>query len=390
MSKNIRLFALLFPLVFSSLTGCSGKTSPVFVPYGSLFDASLTGDAPFHTIDYSYLSGMMEKDEDSLSPSFILVIRGVSSECVCWASLRSNLTKWMKERNAEVYLIESGEFSGKDYLGFSLQEGSSSLAIVNKGSIAYKETIQEDSSLSTSYDSFQSYMEEHVDIGSMLYVSLNQLHDLYFGDDKANFVIGFVQHSCPDCSYIIKNGIPDYLEKNQSLHDSYLFDCDVEGARLLNGVAPSQSAEAKVQWNAFKVEYGLSFSEDNLYGYGAGYVPTFLSILPSLIGEHAYEGVIDGAVFANDSLSKNTDGTYKISKTYWDNTHMNPFLEDANNLKAHQVSLTDLTALKTIPVSDVTEYDGVGYWKHEAAAVYEAPLLYSFFSEYLDPTYLAK
>jgi hypothetical protein len=376
---------LLTSLIFSatSLFSCSSSPSKVYIPYGSLYDSSKKGDDLFHSIDYASLSGLMSK---SSPHSFILVIRGVSSDCLCWTGLRDNLSSWMKARNAEVYLIESTEFSSKDYLGFSPVNGSNVLSIVNKGSVSSSQKIEEDSDLATKASSFSDWINERVSIGKFSFVSFSQLKNLYFGDDKAAFMVGFVRSTCSDCSYLLYNPLPSFLEANTSFK-AYLFDCDCEGARLYNGAAPSTGSddgiEATAQWTSFKYEYGLSLSVDNSYGYGEGYVPTFSYIVPSNVGEHAYEGIVDMDVYANDTLASNSDGTYYVKESYWDGSIDHDFLADTKNLSNNNVNYTDLTHLKSIPASDVNVYEGVGYWKNEASNKYHFPLLRSFFCEYL-------
>lgn len=388
--KVIILLTSLF-LSASSLFSCSSSVSKVYIPYGSLYDSSKSGDELFHSIDYSSLAGLMST---SSPHSFIVVIRGVSNDCLCWTGLRDNLTSWMKTRNAEIYLIESSEFSSKDYLGFSPTSGSNVLSIVKNGSISYSEKIEEDNSLATDSSSFDSWINERVSISKFSYVSFSQLKNLYFGNDKASFMMGFVRSSCPDCSYLLTNVLPDFLEENTDLNQAYLFDCDVEGVRLYNGVAPSTDSddglEATNQWNNFKYEYGLSSSVDNSFGYEEGYVPTFSYVLPSNIGEHAYEGIVDMDVYANDTLASNGDGTYYVKGSYFDGSIDHDFLSDTKNLSDHNVNYTNLTHLKSIPSSDVNVYNDVPYWKNEAMNKYHFPIFSSFFSEYLSSTYLSK
>jgi hypothetical protein len=384
---------LLTSLIFSltSLSSCSSSPTKVFIPYGSLYDESKTGDELFHSINYADLSGLMST---SSSHSFILLIRGVSDDCLCWTGLRSNLTSWMKSENAEVYLISSSEFSSNDNLGFSPVTGSNVLSIVNNGSVTYNEKIEDDSSLATDSSSFASWINERVSIGKFSFISFSQLKNLYFGKDKAAFMVGFVRSSCSDCSYLLYNPLPSFLEKNTGFKQAYLFDCDVEGVRLYEGSAPSSTSEngllAMNQWLNFKYEYGLSSSSDNPFGYNEGYVPTFSYILPSNIGEHGYEGIVDMAVYANDSLASNSDGTYYVKGSYWDGSVDHDFLNDTKNLSANNVNYTNLTHLKSIPASDVNVYEGEAYWKHEAMNKYHFPILSSFFSEYLSSSSLAK
>lgn len=368
----------LFIATSALLGSCSSSFSKVSLPYGQLYDASLKDSEHLSKIEYSELKSYMNVDSSTSNLSFLLVIQGNSSGCLCWSDFQSNLNTFMSHYNAKIYVINYSEFSNKDYLGFDVQKSHDTLAVVSKGSVAaQKVTSDSEDTFVTDYDTLKSWLLDKVSFSSMLYLNKNQLDTLLGAGSP--LVVGFVRSSCGDCSYLLSHDLITYNQKEHAT--SYLFECEVEGVYLSNGATPNENSldgnQAAINWGAFKDKYGLSNANNLDFGYETGYVPTFIYYLGNNATNPALS-IRDEDVYTNDSLTKNDDGTYKVSASYFDGSRDHEFILNGFKGTSNLLSLTSLPAEQV----NVSSY-GVS-WKHEYSAIYHDALLEAFLSFYLD------
>ncbi len=376
-----------------STLSCSQRQendSPILLPYGNLFDSSLKEEEAFKKLTYSGFSSMVKEKNDSSAnyDSFFLVVRGSSQSCLCWINVRENLARYMKKNNLLTYLLTlSDDFvaDGKerDYKGLNLKRGEQTIAIFENGALKYQMNLTEGSEYSKDYEKFEAYLDSHLKVGNVLYISKKQLDALYQqGDGAPSFVVGFTRNSCPDCTYINRHRLKE-IASSEEYNVSYLFDCDTEGVRLYKGEEAKEngSENAKIayqNWITFKNDHGLSDVENKELGYKEGYVPTWTCNLPGLSTK--IESIKDMFVWGNDSIIKNGD-IYEVATTYFDGSREHAFLSDKSILDKSKVNKTNLKGLE-VPKSELNLIGETPYWTHEASSKYEDPLLTAFFNYY--------
>jgi hypothetical protein len=387
-SKNLLLGVT--SLVLASLASCQneGATTPIRMPFGKLYESEASLSTNLQKITWSTLSGMLTDK----STFVLLIALDPDSTCTCFSYLRDGLTTYLAASNAYIYTIAPSEFDGSGKSTFDLKisgtEGNETLAIFEDGGIKYqRQRAGQDDSWTKDATAFSEWMSARISVPDMLYVSTSQLAAL---PKDTPYVRAFFWASCPDCQYVSANFLKTY---NLTSHTQwYVFDCDVEGVRLLNGVKADKKADptstaglAWIQYQLFMAKYGISKDGDADYGYGRGYVPCFQFVSN---GE-----VADMDVYVNDAPLANSDGTYTLSgtyedsyikalsqtcsRTYWDGTRSHEFFNYLD--KSVVTDFTKEAALQAIPASDIED----GGWKHSAAAKYHDPLLKGFLDHYL-------
>jgi hypothetical protein len=389
MLKRFSFLLLLSPLLMG-LSSCGGsEAGQVRIPYGRLYDASLSGtNQSFDIIeDHATLAGMLTASGEAAPLNFILLVKGSEDTCICWQELRETVYRYMESTNARIYLISYDAFGSEDTYGLDIKKGYDTIAVFSNGKLAYQRAnISDGDAFATDYDVFHDWMSARVSVSDMLYVTKSQLDDLYGGgiDVGGNFVVGYLRGSCSDCSYLAYRMLKDHNDGEWTR--SYLFDCDVEGVRYYNGAVPDESGtadeqEAYAQWQAFKDDYGLSDAIDADFGYGTGYVPTFQHCLQNATETiKPASCVTDMAVYANDTLAANDDGTYRVSASYYDGSRSHEFIDDNPSFPSGLE--TDFTKIDNIPVDNVTVVNGEAYWNHDASSIYHDRMLEAFLSFY--------
>jgi hypothetical protein len=342
----------------SSLVACNDTVNAVNLDFGRLYDSSLSPTEFAGRVTSLTYSGLLARHSNQ--DNFLLLVAEVNSTCVCFAKFRTTLLHYLSVYNADLYVIAPSEFDGAGKDTFNLKlggQGYETLAIFKEGSVAYQnQRAGEEDSWSNDYDTFLAWVKARVHIPAMLYVKLDQLDSLE--QSHSEYVLGFLRASCPDCSYLTRHFLKSFNAGD--LNESYVIDCDAPGIRY-----DAQGNYDAAQWQAFKDKYGLSLLNNKEFGYGTGYVPCF--------GFYNNGNIDDFAVYVNDALTLNSDGSASVSKTYWDDSRVHPFFE-----KLDKSVVTDLQGL-AVPKADVDD----GSWAYDAAAKYHDPLIKGFLTYYL-------
>ena len=356
---NRKNLAFASTLVFgvASLSGCSKSVEQVNLDFGRLYDSSISDESlsgHVTSLTHSTLEGKISNED-----SFVLLICDIDSTCTCFATFRVTLISYLKNKNLDLYTIKPTEFDGgaeTHDLKISAAEGYEDLAIFSNGSLKYQNQRNgSDDSWSNDYSTFADYLKERVSIPSMLKISKDQLETL--DDSYDHYVIIYSRESCPDCSYLSKNFLRSFNKGDWNT--SFIIDCDVEGIRYKDGAYDAE------QWKAFKDQHGLSNVSNTEYGYDVGYVPTLQFV--------SNGSIEDMAVYFNDSLSANNDGSYKVSMSYWNGSREHNFFSSLANEVT--TNFNDIV-ITSDQVSD-------GRWNKDAASKYHDPLVKGFLSFYL-------
>ena len=370
--KNISLTALI---AFSTFTIAScNKNELINLVYGSTYDS-------LKEIDYTALSTMVNDGD-----SFILAITSSSLGCGCWSTFKNQvLTPYQIQNKVLIYYINHNEFYDSnhkllDTFGFTITQDPG-FGLFDKGELKYEEKYSSKNYVFSKSDYFVEYMSSKVKLPHILYISQEQLEQKYSGSEP--FTLMFSRNNCGDCKYVLNNFFPNYsLNLNDGNDYLYIFECEDAVVKVGNTYYKVReydedgqlTEESKIRWQQFKDDYGLSTTNNPIYGYNSGYVPTLFRIEPNGVDKNG-NVIKDGAVYFNDTISKEGN-KYVVSDSYY-----------TNERKEHlsYLSEIDIPVLKGLEISetDVTSYGEYVSWNHDAAEKYHSKLTKAFLDKYL-------
>jgi hypothetical protein len=378
--KNKKPLLLFAPsLILVTLSGACSTTTVDQVPitFGQLYDSSLlSSNEAFVSLTHAELTSLA-----SNGYNFVLLVYNANSTCTCWHLFRETIGTYMAATNLRIYLIDYQQFTDEESFGLTVSSTEETIAIFEDGAPRYQRTRDgTEDSFANTYSVFKEWMDARVHASDMIYVTEDQLDELYEGDEA--FTVGFLRSTCGDCAYVDNYFLKEFNASDNNV--SYVIECDVEGIRYYNGIAPGNTTDptdaalALAQWQSFKDEYGLSTTYDVTFGFDTGYVPTWYHINPAgfdAANDHKAEAIDDGDVWVNDSLTAASDGTYTVTNTYFTEER----LTSLEAVRTSEVTTKVLFGL-SVPSTDVDSYGG---WTHAAAAVYHDPLLNAFLTSYV-------
>ena len=303
MKRFLPLFLTLLPLTCLNACGSSDNAGVrVDITFGTLIgNAEEIGEDPTSHLTWikkSVLNRLIADKEN-----FLLLLHGSADTCTCYTDWHNKvLAPYIKRNKLLVYAITLQEFeSDENYMGLQRISGSDTLAIFNDGKVRYQHTTQDESDpFVTTPSAFASWLGERSTNPSIYYVDSEILDGFYEGNSP--FTIYYGRDTCPDCSYLRRTLLKDYLAKNATYDKNLLyFNFDV--------FRPSRDDEdyslKMSQYKEAKIKYGLGQSEDNPAGMGEdGVFPTIYYVNPD--GEKRTGDVIEAAgVFFNETIDDN-------------------------------------------------------------------------------------
>ena len=372
--KNKVLFALLAPLAILSTTGCSVNNG-MKLTYGTYITSEEANNCDAVEIDYGTLSQKMDETSDFSKENFLLVISPTNG-CVCWANFQNVLKSFIADTHYLVYQIKITEF-GDDAMGFKMQQGHVSFAIVKGGKIV-KQYMS--STIFDSAASFKAEVNKYVRAPELYFVNQDYL-DAKIKSQETVFV-EYMKSSCPDCNYSDPNSVWQYAHQYTFKNKKYVIDLDnldfgVEkykkdsnGEFVLNEFVGKITTELyQITYQEFKDVHNLSNKFSTKFGYGDGVVPTL---------QYYERGELkDAMVFYNDTVEKQGDDLV-VTNSYYDNYRI------VNLGYLSGIKTTVLKGLK-LSIDDVDDYTAYGYgysWKHKSADAYYKPLFNAFMNMY--------
>lgn len=373
MQKKFPLF-LSLASVLIGLCSCNPsleKIEKVVLDKGTIeFDsAALSANQKSHMkeIDLPTLNDMVEEKRN-----FLLLV-GNQFDCSCWTAFHNEvLVPYLLENHLLLSWVPyQGNQEALQKLGLQLSSAHETLAIFKNGEVAYQHTTADSTSAWVKdKKTFASWMDERIEAPRLLSLSLEQLNEKYSG--KEDFSILFSRSTCGDCSFLERVDLKEYFQKNlkpAKIPENYLYalDCDQVGIRYVkdengNLYSPSSSSPdyaemAQSQWNTFKKEYGLSFSEDNPAGWGEGYVPAIYHIHPDS-GKKTGDVIDFSGVFYNETIENGI-----VSETY--------FTQDRLSLASLDYLSSSSLESKVLAGAQID----ATLSRHEALQKLEAPIL---------------
>lgn len=361
---------LLLPFL-AAVSSCSpSNLEKVAITFGREYDATLVSDtyAVVPHLDEVTRGGLQSLVTDERN--FVLVVYDRESTCTCWARFSESLNNYMQNKDAMVYGIQYSLLDdGGSTFGLTIASGENTLAVFQNGAVKYQYTTKSDNDPLWDPATLADWLDLRVTWSNMNYVSLSQVDALFKGG--VEFTLAFMRSTCGDCSYVERHLLKERAS-TPLLNTIYLLDCDVPSIRYNdNGEVDAEA------WQAFKDKYGLSVSGNATYGYDLGVVPTFVRYLPTTSSNYS-SCVKDMAVYFNDSVSKNDDGTYKVSNSYYDGMHYHEFLDGVTFENVILGKTLTEDQIDTYTSGETTYYS----WKHESAALSHDPILNQFLDFY--------
>lgn len=346
--KKQLLLALLMPMMLASISGCSFN-SGMKLTYGTYMISEESNVTDARELNYGSLSKKMDSTSDFSKENFLLTVYPTNG-CYCWTKFQTVLKSFIKETNYLVYQIPFTELE-KDNLGFKIEQGSVSFAIVKGGSII-KQYIA--SNVLESVESLKTEVNKYVKAPEIYYVDEEYLNNSIKHQEPV--LVEYIWESCTDCQYANPNSVWEYATKN-TLKNKMLI------------IALDDIKDDTLAYTEFCATHNLSntFSED--YGYGKGYVPTF---------QYYERGELKSScVYFNDLVEK-VDGQYKVTRSFY---------SEARRIKLDYAKSVTNNVLQGLILSedDVQDLTSLGYgyiWKHESADKYHKPLFEAFMNKY--------
>jgi len=168
------------------------------------------------------------------------------------------------------------------------------------------------------------------------------------------FVVAFMREHCPDCSFLMDHFLLAYCREHALDKPIYVYEFE------RNGYFDMALHADAVTYRPFTDRYGMSVRYNKRFGYGPGYVPTFMFVQPDgSLPEQNSEVIIDMCVVYNDHRDPTRPEAIVISETFFDGTRQ---------LKYTDVNLKD----RTLPA-----------WKRSEIGVYHNELLRLFLDKYI-------
>lgn len=272
MKRKITKFLLPLALFlsFSSLVSCGAKpfTGRVHLDYGEIRDSSLDVLDSIPMSTYNNLKSKIINKE-----SFYIFIKGKEG-CGCWTDLNYNGARYINETHTRAMLISYVEFINQsDCFGlYTEQLDMPSVAIFNRGKLVYQIHHTNNGKIMDKYDNFKQFMDEHVYVPKMYYISKTTL-DSYLASTK-EFNLYIARSDCGDCQQVNKDVLYSWQEKTSENVEKPLYIFDVQDYYA-----------DKTNYQLLKNSLGLSEEGNQTYGWSTGFVPTFQNRTGSTIND---------------------------------------------------------------------------------------------------------
>lgn len=356
MKKNMAFSFILLSLVSGAMTGCQSKDNRIRLSFGSPLNTETV------EIAYEQFVAKMDAGENMLVVTYDSIY---SVDCSCWTGFKSIVDKYADDNDLVIYQIDRKQFEGREetYGLTLLKENSNPTCFVTRhGSVAheYRAGSKNNEAVFTTEKGFASTIEKVIKKPQIMLVNRDYLHNAINSGEK--IIVYQARSKCGDCAYCEPNCLLPYSEENDIKTKVYLMDLQVPGIYYDTKMNRNEETYA-----AYKAEYQMTEAANEVYGYTTGVVPTFQ------VWEN--KELKDACVYFNDSVSKNEEGKYVISQSYYTKERVKNLAYTDKVLLGMELSEDEVTE---------GEYQGTPYciWKQDAAAKHHNEILKSFLNHY--------
>ena len=356
--KNKFLLVPIISLAFGVLTGCTNKKA--ILTFGTYIEQSLESLKPIDTFD-------MFNKAYSEETYILATYQGKYSEdCLCWSTFQNVLVNYMNKYHEKVYLYDTDNYSDLQ-INLKIEEYNDSTPALyvfhgkeQLGKFTYKNS--RDKAIFSDLKAEAMYERIHKLIREPIMFEVNDDYLTKSINISNNTIALFIRSGCPDCSYSLNNVIVPYINKEAIRKEILVFDLESYYRQSMI------SSTIDNQYQNIKDRYNLSESNNKIYGYGNGYVPTI---------QYYQRGVLkDASVFFNDEIGQKEDGSYYISNSFYSEERLTSIKYDDN---------VENNVLKGMALNSdevITTTSGYTYWAQEKAAQFHKPLMEAFLDCY--------
>lgn len=359
--KNKALISLIVPLLSCSLTGCSKQEEKFRLTYGTKIEQNASTVVELNN-DQLYNKAFNEKEV------FLLAVYqgGYSEDCLCWSTYQDVIINYMNDNKEIVYVYDAQKQDDSlKSLRITRYEDSAPCLYIFNGeeqvtSFTYKKSQDKAIFEDRKGNAMKERVHQFVNMPLLYYVSPEFVLENK-KEHHETIVVLFIRRGCGDCSYVLPNVIIPYINS----HDvKPFYIVDLQDLYDLQ----NKSETSGMPYDAIKNECELSETSNPTYGYRGGVVPTI---------QFYKKGVLsDASVFFNDEISRNEDGSYYISESFYS-------AERLTSLKYAEYVYNNVLENIIIDKEDViTTPSGYTYWSQEKAALCHKPLFEAFLDYY--------
>ena len=297
---------LTLPLLAGSLLSCRNEGITVQLDFGTLIGTAKTdavdARSQLQWITYSRLAQLVND-----GGSFALLVHGSADTCTCYVGWHENLAKYVKAKKVLIYAIDLADFEkGSDYFGIQIAQSYDTLALFGDGKVKHQHTTANQSdTFVTDYAALAEWINRRIEAPKVFYVNEELLDGFYHGSET--FTIYFGRDTCPDCTYLSRTIMRDYVRSHKTLEPNFfIIDFDVFRPTASRTQDPDTYAAQSEKYKEKKIKYGLDQAEDNPAGFSLdACFPTLRFIRPD--GESFRGDVIEASgVFFNESVNRTT------------------------------------------------------------------------------------
>ena len=348
----------MLTLASVGLSGCN-LDKRARLTYGTLVDTTA------EQLEYGELATKVNRGENML-----VAVYQDGLPCGCWSTFHEVLDQYVDKYDTKVYYIASSQFSSdSEKFGLTILSGTSdpTFALIKDGKKVNEYIYGKDTKpMFQTLSGLRKVVNRIAKDPQYFYVNQEYLDNALFVT-KEEVLVHYIWYFCPDCNDCFPEVLLPYSKNNDFSKKVLIMDLAIEGLLIENG-SINKLSEGYVQ---FLREHKMSYYEGNeTFGYDRGFVPT------TQIWRNGE--LVDMNVYFNDAVSKNDNGEFYVSRSYYTEERVqhlgytNEVLQD-KPLSEEQVNVS---------INSETGVESYS-WKMDYARLYHKPILEAFLNKYV-------
>ena len=346
----------MLTLASVGLSGCN-LDKRARLTFGTLVDTAA------EELEYGELATKVNRGENML-----VAVYQDGLPCGCWTTFHEVLDQYVDTYDTKVYYIASSQFSSDaEKFGLTILSGTSdpTFAFIKDGKKVNEYIYGKDTKpMFQTLSGLRKVVNRIAKDPQYFYVDQEYLDNALFVT-KEEVLVHYIWYFCPDCNDCFPEVLLPYSKNNDFSKKVLIMDLAIEGLLIENG-SINKLSEGYVQ---FLREHKMSYYEGNeTFGYDRGFVPT------TQIWRNGE--LVDMNVYFNDAISKNDNGEFYVSRSYYTE-------ERVQNLGyTNEVLQGKILSEEQVNVYGSGESESYS-WKADYARLYHKPILEAFLNKYV-------